>query len=215
VYLRSSRTGIFLHRDVPDSELPARQDDAALVDAMRRGDDRAAAALYDRHASMVMGVALAIVRDRADAETVVLDTFTQAWRDAVKWDPSRGSVASWLLVVARSRALDLVRSVGRRAKLTPLSVDDAPPAALVADDAPSDPSRAVESHEREVKVAAAMEELPEAQRHAIELAFFEGLSHAEIAERLAEPLGTVKTRIRLGMTKLRHLLRHFGEEAVS
>ena len=197
-----------------DTEPTARTDDAALIDAMKRGDDRAVGILYDRHSPMVMGVALSIVRERADAETVVLDTFTQAWRDAARWDGTRGSVASWLLVLARSRALDLLRSTGRRAKLTPVSVDDAPPIALVAEDAPSDPTRAVEAHERETQVASAMGELPAAQRQAIELAFFEGLSHAEIAERLAEPLGTVKTRIRLGMTKLRQLLRHFGEEIV-
>ena len=170
--------------------------------------------LYDRHASMVMGLALSIVRDRTDAETVVLDTFTQAWRDAGRYDAGRGSVASWLLVLGRSRALDLLRSAGRRARLTPVSVDDAPAAALVAEDAPSDPAQAVEAHERQQHVAAALGELPQAQRQAIELAFFEGLSHSEVAERLGEPLGTVKTRIRLGMTKLRQLLRHFGEGAV-
>jgi RNA polymerase sigma-70 factor, ECF subfamily len=204
--------------DVLDSESAARPearpDDAALVDAMRRGDERAAGALYDRHAPIVMGLAMSIVRDRTDAETVVLDVFTQAWRDAVRYDAARGSVASWLLVLCRSRALDLLRSAGRRARLAPVSVDEAPPAALVAEDAPSDPSRAVEQHERQTEVAAAMSELPEPQRQVIELAFFEGLSHSEIAERLAEPLGTVKTRIRLGMTKLRQLLRHFGEGAV-
>jgi RNA polymerase sigma-70 factor (ECF subfamily) len=197
----------------PPSQAPNALDDAALLDAMRRGDERAVGTLYDRHSPMVMGLALSIVRDRTDAETVVLDTFTQAWRDAARWDAARGSVASWLLMLARSRALDLLRSSGRRARLAPVSVDDAPPAALVAEDAPSDPARGVEASERQTQVAAALGELPEAQRHAIELAFFEGLSHSEIAERLGEPLGTVKTRIRLGMTKLRQLLRHFGETA--
>lgn len=201
-------------RPVLDSDTLPRLDDAALIDAVRRGDERAVGALYDRHAAMVMGVAMSIVRDRTDAETVVLDTFTQAWRDARRYDAMRGSVASWLLVLTRSRALDLVRSAGRRARLAPMSVDDAPAAALVAEDTPSDPARAVESTERQQHVAAAMGELPEAQREAIELAFFEGLSHSEVAERLGEPLGTVKTRIRLGMTKLRQLLRHLGEGAV-
>jgi RNA polymerase sigma-70 factor, ECF subfamily len=200
--------------DVLDSDSPARRDDVTLVDAMRRGDERAVGELYDRHSAMVMGVAMAIVRDRSDAETVVLDTFTQAWRAAERFDAARGSVASWLLVLARSRALDLLRSAGRRAKLAPVSVDEAPAQALVAEDAPSDPSRAVEANERQQRVSAALGELPAAQREAIELAFFEGLSHTEVAERLGEPLGTVKTRIRLGMTKLRQLLRHLGEGAV-
>ena len=200
--------------DVLDSAPPARSDDAALLDAMRGGDERAAAALYDRHAPMVFGLALGIVQERSDAESVVLEVFTQAWRDAARYDAARGSVASWLLVLARSRALDLVRSTGRRARLTPVSVDDAPPAALVATDVPSDPAQAVEARDRHDQVAAALDELPAAQRAAIELAFFDGLSHTEIAEQLREPLGTVKTRIRLGMTKLRQLLRHFEREVV-
>jgi len=204
-----------LRADVPLPAPPARPpDDAALLVAMARGDELAVGQLYDRHSAMVLGLALSIVRDRADAESVLLDTFEQAWRTAGRYDPTRGSVASWLLMLARSRSLDLVRSAGRRARLAPVSVDDAPPAALVAEDAPSDPAQAVEADERRTHVAAALGELPEAQRAAIELAFFDGLSHSEIAERLAEPLGTVKTRIRLGMTKLRHLLRHFGEGAV-
>jgi RNA polymerase sigma-70 factor (ECF subfamily) len=214
-YLRP--TLILRFSDVLNSESPAglsSPDDATLVDAMRRGDERAVGALYDRHSPMVMGLALSIVRDRTDAETVVLDTFTQAWRSADRFDAARGSVASWLLVLCRSRSLDLLRSAGRRARLTPMSVDDAPATALVAEDAPSDPSQGVEAGERQREVAAAMRELPVPQRQVIELAFFEGLSHSEIAERLAEPLGTVKTRIRLGMTKLRQLLRHFGEGAV-
>ncbi len=203
--------------DVADLDPPAgapQLDDAGLVRAMHGGDGRAAGVLYDRHAAMVMGLALAIVRDRTDAESVVLDTFTQVWRSAARYDPTRGSVVSWLVVLTRSRALDLVRSTGRRARLTPVSVDDAPAAALVASDGSSNPSLAVEASERQVKVAAALAELPDAQRSAIELAFFDGLSHSEIADRLAEPLGTVKTRIRLGMTKLRHLLRPFGEGVV-
>lgn len=203
------------HADVPQPAAPpTAPDDAALLDAMRRGNERAAAALYDRHSAMVFGLALGIVRERSDAETVVLDVFTQAWRDAARYDATRGSVASWLLVLARSRSLDLLRSVGRRARLAPVSVEEAPASALVATDAPSDPALAVEASDRRDQVATALDELPGAQRTAIELAFFEGLSHAEIAEQLGEPLGTVKTRIRLGMTKLRQLLRHFEREVV-
>jgi RNA polymerase sigma-70 factor (ECF subfamily) len=200
--------------DVVDSASSARADDASLLDAMRQGDERAAATLYDRHSPIVFGLALSIVQDRSDAESVLLDVFAQAWRDAARYDATRGSVASWLLVLARSRALDHVRSKGRRARLTPLSVDDAPPSALIASDVPSDPSLAVEASDRHDQVAAALSELPDAQRAAIELAFFEGLSHSEIAEQLREPLGTVKTRIRLGMTKLRQLLQHFEREVV-
>jgi RNA polymerase sigma-70 factor (ECF subfamily) len=187
-------------------------DDRALIEGMTRGDERALATLYDRYSSAVLGLVMRIVPERADAESVLLEAFAQAWRDAYTFTAARGSVLSWLFTIARSRALDAARASGRRAKYTPLSVDDAPGEALTALDAHSDPSFGVESDEQQVAVAKALGTLPGPQRTAIELAFFEGLSHVEIAERLAEPLGTVKTRIRLGMIKLRELLRPYAGE---
>ncbi len=189
-------------------------DDNALVDAIRGGDERALATLYDRYAPVVMGLAVRIARDSTIAESVLLETFAQAWTDARRYDARRGAVASWLVTIARSRALDAVRASQCQARLGSVSVDDAPPAQLAAEDFASNPLRALESSERRVAVAEALGALPEPQRQAVELAFFEGLSQSEIAERLAEPLGTIKTRIRLAMTKLRQLLGPHGTEAL-
>ena len=116
--------------------------------------------------------------------------------------------------LARSRALDAVRATQRQGRLASLSVEDAPDAALAAQDFASNPAGAVEAGERRSAVAEALGALPDPQRQAVELAFFEGLSQSEIAERLAVPLGTIKTRIRLAMTKLRQLLGPHGTEAL-
>lgn len=190
------------------------RDDVALVDAMRGGDERALASLYDRHAPLVMGLAMRIVRDSTLAESVLLETFAQVWTDAPRYDQRRASVASWIVTIARSRALDALRATQRQGRLGSVSVDEAPDAALAAQDFASNPARAVEARERQFAVAEALGTLPEQQRLAVELAFFEGLSQSEIAERLSEPLGTIKTRIRLAMTKLRQLLGPHGKEAL-
>jgi RNA polymerase sigma-70 factor (ECF subfamily) len=200
-------------RTVPESAALTAPDDLALIDGMRRGDERAAAELYDRHGSTVFALTFRITRDHADAEGLLLETFTQAWRDASRFSSSRGSVLSWLLTIARSRALDLVRARTRREKRVPLSVDDAPALALAADDPPSNPAHAVEQREQREALAAALRALPEPQRVAIALAFYDGLTHAEIADHLDEPLGTVKTRIRAGMLKMREALRPHRAEA--
>lgn len=199
---------------MPEAPSP-RQDDQALVDAVRRGDERAFAALYDRHAPVVMGIASRIVGEPTGAETVLLDTFTQAWREATRYDRSRGSVLSWLVTIARSRALDAARLSGRHARVASVSVDDAPDDLLAADDLVSNPEPMIEARERRAAVTTALRELPAPQRQAIQLAFFEGLSQSEIAERLGEPLGTVKTRIRLAMAKLRQLLGAHGNETIT
>ena len=189
-------------------------DDAALVAAMRGGDERALSVLYDRHSPVVMGIALRILGDADVAETVLLDTFTQAWKSADRYDASRASVTGWLVMMARSRALDVGRAAARRERTAAVSVDDAPDEALTADDLGSNPGRQVEFSERRKAIVQALCTLPDPQRIAVELAFYEGLSQSEIAERLAEPLGTVKTRIRLAMTKLRQLLGPHGDEAL-
>jgi RNA polymerase sigma-70 factor, ECF subfamily len=201
-------------RIVPTILVTGEVEDVALVAAVRHGDERALSLLYDRHATVVMGIALRIVGDVTAAETVVLDTFTQAWHDAKRYDPNRASVVSWLVMMARSRALDAVRASARHARGA-VAVEDAPDEALAARDLSSNPVQAVEANERRSAIADALGALPEPQRVAVELAFFEGLSQTEIAERLAEPLGTIKTRIRLAMAKLRQLLSPHGDEAMA
>jgi RNA polymerase sigma-70 factor (ECF subfamily) len=189
--------------------------DRELVVRAASGDERAMSDLYDRYGRLLYTVAYRVVGQRADAEEVVVEAFAQAWRDAGRFEAARGSVAAWLTMIARSRALDLVRARGRRDRLAAsaaISGLDAGPA--LVDSAVSPADRADEDERRRV-VRLAIEGLSPPQRQAIELAFFEGLSQTEIATRLNEPLGTVKTRIRLGMQKLRETLRpYFFERAL-
>lgn len=188
--------------------------DHHLVGRMSEGEDAALGELYDRYGKTLYALALAIVREPADAEEVVVDAFGQAWRQADAFDPLRGSVGAWLATIARSRALDTVRARGRRARAheRAAQLSDEGLATPVAALGP-DPARSAERGEARRLVAEALAGLPEPQRVAIELAYFEGLSQSEIAARLAEPLGTVKTRMRAGMERLRGLLSPLLEGA--
>jgi RNA polymerase sigma-70 factor (ECF subfamily) len=183
--------------------------DRELIAQAAAGDDRAVGTLYDRYGTVLYAVAYRVVGQRADAEEVVVDAFAQAWRDAARFDAARGSVAAWLTTIARSRALDLVRARGRREQATANAAGGEPDASPGLGAWHSDPEDSVEQTERRHHVRLALELLSPSQRKAIELAYYEGLSQSEIAERLGEPLGTVKTRIRLGMQKLRDALRPF------
>ncbi|MEO8227070.1 MAG: sigma-70 family RNA polymerase sigma factor [Gemmatimonadota bacterium] len=192
--------------------LRAESADGDVVARAALGEERAVAQLYDRYAPVVYAVACRIVAEHADAEEVVAETFAQAWRDAPRFDPTRGSAAAWLVTIARSRALDAVRARTRRDRVAPAAVargDDAPGMGRTD----SDPADLVDLGERQKRVRDALEVLPPSQRQAIELAYYEGLSQSEIAERIREPLGTVKTRVRLGMLKLRDSLRPYFLEA--
>lgn len=181
---------------------------------MAGGEDRALSDLYDRYGKTVYALALAIVREPADAEEVVVDAFGQAWRSVGSFDPARGSVGAWLATIARSRALDLVRARGRRTRAYERAAHFSGDGLATPLAAPgTDPGRGVERSEARQLVGRALAALPEPQRVAIELAYFEGLSQSEIAERLAEPLGTIKTRMRAGMEKLRGQLNPLLEGA--
>lgn len=187
-----------------DRQAEARTADRALVERMAAGEERALGELYDRHGGMAYSLALAIVREGADAEEVVADAFGQIWRNAAQYDPGRGSVAAWLATITRTRALDLVRARGRRARAVERAARTdadglATPLGTVADQ----PDRGIERQETRLLVARSLRELPEPQRRVIELAYFGGLTQTEIAAELREPLGTVKTRMRAGMEKLR------------
>jgi RNA polymerase sigma-70 factor (ECF subfamily) len=188
---------------------PSLPGDRDLVTAAAGGDERAIGALYDRYGDVLFAVAYRIAGQRADAEEVVIEAFAQAWREAPRFEPARGSVAGWLTMIARSRALDLVRARARRERITASAAADRPGASPGMSDWRPDAGSALDDAERRVRVRQALETLSPPQRTVIELAYFEGLSQSEIAERLQEPLGTVKTRVRLGMQKLREGLRAF------
>lgn len=185
----------------PSSAAPPATADVSAVRRMASGDRDAVGDLYDRHARAVYSLALRVLRDEQDAEEVVQEVFAQAWRSAGRFDPTRGAVVAWLLMMTRSRAIDRLRTrrgVGQRVG------DDDTLALMPASGVTPDAS--LLDAERVGRVRAALSELPVLQRMAIEMAFYEGLSHHEVAERLEQPLGTVKTRIRLGLMKLRDAL---------
>jgi RNA polymerase sigma-70 factor (ECF subfamily) len=190
----------------------AELDDVMLVHGMAAGDERSLGALYDRWHAVVHGVVARVLRQPDDIEDVVEETFWQAWRQASRFDPARGAVQTWLLTIARSRALDRVRALRRRRE-SPLEGDDGE--VVVQQAAPSDPGLDAEASERRRIVAAALSELPAEQRETLELGYYGGLSQSEIAERTGQPLGTVKTRMRSAMQKLRsrlQILRSEGAE---
>jgi len=175
--------------------------DHTTLERMARGDHEALAELYDRHSRLVYSLALRIIRDQGEAEDIVQEVFSQAWRQAGRYEARRGNVIAWLLNLTRSRAIDRLRGRQSRpeAASESLLAIDIPDLTLPVDEQLSLEGRAS-------RVRAAMKELSVLQRVAIELAFYEGLTHVEIAERLELPLGTVKTRIRQGLLKLKNRL---------
>ena len=180
----------------------SRAEDEACLRQIASGDQAAAAGLYDRHARPLFSLILRILGNETEAEDVLQDVFAQAFRQAARYDARRGAVAAWLLTIARSRAIDRLRA--RRARV------DAPAGEMQPldemPDAQPDAASTMLDEEQSRLVRQALGALPMLQRIAIELAYYEGLSHSEIAERLEQPLGTVKTRIRLGLLKLRDVL---------
>ena len=175
--------------------------DSELIHAVARGDELAFACLYDRYSSILLGLLLRILNDRAEAEDVLQEIFLQVWQRASDFDDARGRPFTWLVTLARSRAIDRLRALGSRDRVAHESAsrDVAPTPRDASDDA-------IQSEYSEM-VHRALAEIPEDQRRALLLAYFEGLTQSEIAARLGEPLGTVKTRARSGLSKLRLLLQ--------
>jgi RNA polymerase sigma-70 factor, ECF subfamily len=169
-----------------------------VVAALRRRDEGALAELYDRYGHTVYAVALRVTSDTGVAEEICLDAFWQLWQQVDRYDATQGSLLNWLLTMARSRAIDRVRARGARKRTL---VDDPTDVSHVRR-----PDEVAELSQRRTLVRQAMETLSPDQRAALSLAYYEGLSHSQIAARLEEPLGTVKTRIRQAMGVLRRTL---------
>jgi RNA polymerase sigma-70 factor (ECF subfamily) len=178
---------------------PSQISDDDLLHAAANGDERALAAIYDRYRLILFGLILRILHDREEAEDVLQEAFLQVWRRAADFDAARGRAFTWLVTIARSRALDRLRSAGSRARL-------AEEAGRLPHDEVGDAAQDAVKSEQGAIVRQALAELPEEQQKTLFLAYFEGLTQTEIAARLGDPLGTVKTRMRSGMIKLRELL---------
>jgi RNA polymerase sigma-70 factor (ECF subfamily) len=166
--------------------------DNSLVSAIRSGDENAMATLYDRYSPIVYSVALRVLGDTGAAEDVLQEVFMQLWRNPGGFDSSRGNLAAWLAVISRNRAIDAIRKRRPDTDIDDVIVSVEPDLAGDAERA-----RAME------KVRGALGAMPSAQRSALEMAYFEGLTHTEIAAKTGEPLGTIKTRIRAGLLALR------------
>jgi RNA polymerase sigma-70 factor (ECF subfamily) len=171
-----------------------------LLGEIARGDRDAFARFYDLHAALVHTFALRILRERGEAEEVVQDVFVQVWRQAGAYSPDRGTPEAWLITLTRSRGIDKLRSRRRRDEMVrPADNPDRLPE-------PAVPDGAAGQVEARATLGGALADLPAAQRSVLELAYFDGLTQSEIAARLGEPLGTVKTRMRSGLERLRGAL---------
>ncbi len=174
--------------------------DTELLHAIARGDDSSLATLYDRYSAILLGLMLRILHSRPEAEDVLQEVFLQVWRRAADFDEARGRGFTWLVTLARSRAIDRLRSLDARGRAATAAQRE-----VQADTA--DATDDVLHAEQRTVVLAALAQLPEEQRRALLLAYFDGLTQSEIAAHLQQPLGTIKTRMRSGLIKLRELLR--------
>lgn len=179
--------------------------DPALLASIVKGDQQAFSQLYDHSNTLLYTLAFRILGSREEADELVQDVYLEVWRKVARYDVGRGSPIAWLITLTRSRAIDRLRARSARGHYTTSQLDAAV-SAQVADMGPS-PFETQADQELRMAVGTAVTSLPPAQQQAIELAYYEGLSHNEIAARLNQPLGTVKTRIKLGMSKLRESLR--------
>src|SRR2546426_9424538 len=184
--------------------------DHTLLERVAKGDQEAFERLYEQPSSLLSPLGVRIVGRPAAAAALLQEVSLEAWRKASNYDTARGAPMAWLVTLARSRAIDWVRALAARGKGVTASLDDTPASDLVAQNADALDIRA--ANERQALVRAYLKSLPPVQQQVIELDFYEGLTHVEISERLHEPLGTIKTRIRLGMEKLRDGLQPLWEE---
>jgi RNA polymerase sigma-70 factor (ECF subfamily) len=181
------------------------QNMARLISQVARGNESSLSELYDSTSRYVYGLAFHVLGDVSEAEEVTIDVYMQVWKKAVEYDPKRSKPIAWLFMLTRSRAIDRLRSSSKRTKLEDSLDTDIP-------NSDTDPEEATLVVERSNQIRNALSKLTPQQRKAIELAYFNGLSQSEIAARLNQPIGTVKSWMRLGMLKLRELLGVLNEE---
>lgn len=182
-----------------------RELDQELIEQVKKRNRSAFKEIYSRFSQVTYNLSLRILRDKEDAEEVVQEIFLQVWNKAYTYDPDRGAVSTWVLNIARSRAIDKLRTMGYRDKN--IEIDEEKVNSNV------DLSRTIEEREKSKNIIKqALDSLPDNQRIAIELVYFEGLTHMEAAEKLDEPVGTIKTRIRLGVLKLKDKIMPYIED---
>ena len=183
---------------------PAQEKDVALLKAIAAKDEAALAQLYDRYRVILFGLLMRILNNREEAEDVLQEVFLQVWRKAADFDESRGRPFTWLVTLGRSRGIDRLRTLASRERVAEAGAREA------ADEISDAAADALRSEQRGL-VSDALAKLPDEQKRTIMLAYFDGLTQSEIATRLGAPLGTVKTRMRTGMLRLRELLAGQGE----
>ena|SRR5215471_18580175 len=176
-----------------------------LIQRMASRDTKALETFYDRYNRLVFSLVLKIIRVREDAEDIVVDVFWQVWQQSIRYDASRGKPLAWLLTIARTRAIDSLRSSHRQPTSTP-GITESEDRRLSGKEMPTDPGVLADTRQA---VRKALNQLPDQQRIPLELAYFEGMTHTEIAEALNQPLGTMKDRIRTGMLHLKQQLKAY------
>jgi RNA polymerase sigma-70 factor, ECF subfamily len=182
----------------------ARYDDEKLISLITQMQEGALAQLYDRYSRLVFSLALAIVNDRATAEEISLDVFMRVWQKAGTYRSDQAKVSTWLTHIARNHAIDVLRRRAARPDQQSVNWEDA----LPTDESPKyDPQESAELSLQRERIQAALAQLPEEQKQALVLAYFNGYTQRQISEVLKQPLGTVKTRLRLALQKLRDFLR--------
>ncbi|MEO5718943.1 MAG: sigma-70 family RNA polymerase sigma factor [Chthoniobacterales bacterium] len=180
------------------------EEDAALIGLMRSGDERAFTTFYDRFAPGLFSMIYAILHDQKESEDVLQEAFVQMWKRTATYDATRSSLFTWAVMISRHKAIDRLRSRQRQTRLSEAVANESDPLAVSAPSEQAD-NALVRTDERE-RVRAALTQLGDDQREAIDLAFFGGLTQTQISERLGAPLGTVKARIRRGLLALREVL---------
>lgn len=183
-------------------------DDPALMSLIAHSQEGALAQLYDRYSRLVFSLAFAIVQERATAEEITLDVFMRVWQKAVLYRPELSKVSTWLTHITRNHAIDVLRRQASRPEQSASLLEEELPQTTSAGKSPAE---SAEDSLRRERIRVALGSLPPDQKQVIQMAYFEGYTQTEIAETLHQPLGTVKTRVRLAMQKLRELLR--GEQA--